>query len=223
MRHALHPSGDRGALASARDLAGQGGQCADMHHAGLAVRRWLERQLAAAVNHGALVFATLVSGSVADAPISGDPACTSACSCGRRTHALPGDSPTCFLFSAFNRSARSFQRCFDGADVALKLSLHPPAHERQRQPQRPTEPEFNPECQASTVAARRHSAVKAGTQDLRPSTQLPEVRALEAHDLADRRRTRGERHPITGADTDRMERVTVSVRAWPRATDATGG
>jgi hypothetical protein len=123
MRHALHPSGDRGALASARDLAGQGGQCADMHHAGLAVRRWLERQLAAAVNHGALVFATLVSGSVADAPISGDPACTSACSCGRRTHALPGDSPTCFLFSAFNRSARSFQRCFDGADVALKLSL----------------------------------------------------------------------------------------------------
>ena len=47
--------------------------------------------------------------------------------------------PRSFLPRAFKRFARSFQRCLDRGDVTLKLPLHPPAHDGQRQPQRPAE------------------------------------------------------------------------------------
>src|ERR687887_666860 len=93
---------------------------------------------------------------------------------------------------------RAFQPFLDRGDVALELAFHPATEERPGQPPRSAGPDLHPEQEVAPFAAGLHPAHEAGADDLRPTDQPPEARALEAHALADGRGALGEIHPVPG-------------------------
>jgi hypothetical protein len=126
----------------------------EAHHLLRAVHHRLEHQRASAVDHGNRVLASIVCGGIEDTAVSEGSMHPRlrAPEAGALTHCLV-ILPRSFLLRALpGGRLGAFQRCLDRGDVALKLPLHPPPHEGQRQPQWPAELDFHPKRQVHTVA-----------------------------------------------------------------------
>lgn len=115
--------------------------------------------------------------------------------------------PRSFLPRAFKRFARSFQRCLDRGDITLKLPLHPPAHEGQRQPQRPAELD----TQELTSELRRSPTTR---REMRvPATVCEATCPASARRRRGRRgRRRGPRAGARAVDLRRMALLVGDIR-----------